>query len=48
MVTFGSRLWGFRKAKDLSKKLLTGILKTNHSVIGMYESDYVKPSISMG
>lgn len=47
MVTFGSRLRDCRKAKNLSQNELAGILNTNHSVIGKYERDDVKPSIDV-
>lgn len=36
-----------RKQKELSQNELAGILKTNHSVIGKYERDDVKPSIDV-
>ena len=45
METFGSKLRECRKAKKLSQNELAGILNTNHSVIGKYERDDVKPSI---
>ena len=45
METFGSRLRERRKQKRFSQNELAGILKTNHSVIGKYERDDVKPSI---
>lgn len=45
MDSFGSRLRECRKQKNLSQNELAGILKTNHSVIGKYERDDVKPSI---
>jgi len=47
MDTFGGRLRDCRKAKGLSQNELAGILKTNHSVIGKYERDAVKPSIDV-
>jgi transcriptional regulator with XRE-family HTH domain len=47
MVTFGTRLRDCRKAKNLSQNELAGILNTNHSVIGKYERDDVKPSIDV-
>jgi len=45
MNTFGTRLRDSRKAKKLSQSELARILSTNHSVIGKYERDDVKPSI---
>jgi transcriptional regulator with XRE-family HTH domain len=45
MDSFGSRLRECRKQKGLSQNELANILKTNHSVIGKYERDDVKPSI---
>ncbi len=47
MDTFGSRLRDCRKAKNFSQNQLAGILSTNHSVIGKYERDDVKPSIDV-
>jgi transcriptional regulator with XRE-family HTH domain len=47
MNTFGTRLRDCRKAKGLSQNELAGILNTNHSVIGKYERDDVKPSIDV-
>lgn len=45
MDTFGKRLRDCRKQKGLSQNELASILNTNHSVIGKYERDDVKPSI---
>ena len=45
MTTFGSRLRDCRKEKGFSQNELAGLLNTNHSVIGKYERDDVKPSI---
>lgn len=45
MDSFGSRLRECRKQKGLSQNELANILNTNHSVIGKYERDDVKPSI---
>lgn len=47
MDSFGSRLRESRKQKGLSQNELAGILSTNHSVIGKYERDDVKPSIDV-
>jgi len=45
MSTFGNRLREVRKQKEFSQSELAKILNTNHSVIGKYERDDVKPSI---
>lgn len=45
MSSFGTRLRDCRKEKGLSQNELAKSLKTNHSVIGKYERDEVKPSI---
>lgn len=45
MDTFGKRLRECRKNKELSQNELAKALNTNHSVIGKYERDDVKPSI---
>ena len=47
MNTFGSRLRECRKARGLSQNELAQMLSTNHSVIGKYERDDVKPSIDV-
>jgi transcriptional regulator with XRE-family HTH domain len=47
MDSFGNRLRECRKNKGLSQNELAGILNTNHSVIGKYERDDVKPSIDV-
>ena len=47
MSSFGSRLRECRKRKKLSQNELSNILNTNHSVIGKYERDDVKPSIDV-
>ena len=47
MDSFGNRLRECRKNKDLSQSELARILSTNHSVIGKYERDDVKPSIDV-
>ncbi len=45
MDTFGKRLRERRKEKGLSQNEMAKTLETNHSVIGKYERDEVKPSI---
>jgi len=47
MSTFGKRLRDCRKEKGLSQNEIAKILSTNHSVIGKYERDDVKPSIDV-
>lgn len=47
MSTFGQKLVECRKAKKLSQSELARLLKTNHSIIGKYERDEVKPSIDV-
>jgi transcriptional regulator with XRE-family HTH domain len=47
MSTFGKRLRDCRKEKGLSQSEVAKSLNTNHSVIGKYERDDVKPSIDV-
>lgn len=47
MDTFGKRLRERRKETGLSQNELAKMLETNHSVIGKYERDEVKPSIDV-
>lgn len=47
MDTFGRRLRDRRKEIGLSQNELAKMLETNHSVIGKYERDEVKPSIDV-
>lgn len=47
MDSFGNRLRECRKNKGLSQSELARTLNTNHSVIGKYERDDVKPSIDV-
>jgi transcriptional regulator with XRE-family HTH domain len=47
MSTFGKRLRDCRKEKGLSQSEVAKSLSTNHSVIGKYERDDVKPSIDV-
>lgn len=47
MDSFGKKLRECRKTKGLSQSELAKILHTNHSVIGKYERDDVKPSIDV-
>ena len=47
MSTFGKKLAESRKAKKLSQSELARLLKTNHSIIGKYERDEVKPSVDV-
>jgi len=47
MDTFGKRLRECRKEKGFSQNEVAKALETNHSVIGKYERDEVKPSIDV-
>lgn len=47
MSSFGKKLAESRKAKKLSQSELARMLNTNHSIIGKYERDEVKPSIDV-
>jgi len=45
--SFGKKLRECRDAKNLSQSELAKLLNTNHSIIGKYERDEVKPSIDV-
>ena len=45
MTTFGKKLREARDAKGISQSELGRLLETNHSIIGKYERDEVKPTI---
>jgi transcriptional regulator with XRE-family HTH domain len=47
MSNFGAKLAICRKTKKLSQSELARMLGTNHSIIGKYERDEVKPSIDV-
>lgn len=47
MDTFGKRLRDRRKERGFSQNELAKMLETNHSVIGKYERDEVKPLIEV-
>jgi len=47
MNSFGKKLRECREAKNLSQSELAKLLNTNHSIIGKYERDEVKPSIDV-
>ncbi len=47
MNSFGRKLAECRKAKGLSQSELARLLNTNHSIIGKYERDEVKPSVDV-
>lgn len=47
MSSFGKKLRERREAKGLSQNDLAKLLNTNHSIIGKYERDEVKPSIDV-
>jgi len=47
MVSFGKKLRECREAKGLSQSEVAKLLGTNHSIIGKYERDEVKPTIDV-
>lgn len=47
MYSFGKKLKECREAKGLSQSQLAKILNTNHSIIGKYERDEVKPTVDV-
>lgn len=47
MNSFGKKLRECRDAKNLSQSELAKLLNTNHSIIGKYERDEVKPTIDV-
>ena len=47
MSSFGKKLAESRKTKKLSQSELARLLNTNHSIIGKYERDEVKPSVDV-
>jgi transcriptional regulator with XRE-family HTH domain len=47
MKTFGKKLRDIREGKSFSQSELARILETNHSIIGKYERDEVKPTIDV-
>lgn len=47
MNSFGKKLRECRDAKGLSQSELAKLLNTNHSIIGKYERDEVKPTIDV-
>jgi transcriptional regulator with XRE-family HTH domain len=47
MSSFGKKLRECREAKDFSQSELAKLLNTNHSIIGKYERDEVKPTIDV-
>jgi len=47
MNSFGNKLRECREAKNLSQSELAKLLNTNHSIIGKYERDEVKPTIDV-
>lgn len=46
-TTFGKKLKECRDAKGISQSELAKELSTNHSIIGKYERDEVKPTIDV-
>ncbi|MBO9154073.1 helix-turn-helix domain-containing protein [Chitinophaga sp. GCM10012297] len=47
MSSFGKKLRECRDAKGLSQSELAKLLNTNHSIIGKYEREEVKPTIDV-
>lgn len=47
MNSFGKKLREAREGKGLSQSQLAKLLATNHSIIGKYERDEVKPTIDV-
>ena len=47
MQSFGKKLRECRETKNLSQSALAKLLNTNHSIIGKYERDEVKPTIDV-
>ena len=47
MSSFGKKLREAREAKGISQSVLARLLKTNHSIIGKYERDEVKPTVDV-
>lgn len=47
MYSFGKKLRECREAKSLSQSQLAKLLNTNHSIIGKYERDEVKPTVDV-
>lgn len=46
-TSFGKKLKECREAKGISQSELAKALSTNHSIIGKYERDEVKPTIDV-
>ena len=47
MSSFGKKLREAREAKGISQSALAKLLSTNHSIIGKYERDEVKPTVDV-
>lgn len=47
MNSFGKKLRECREVKNLSQNEVAKLLSTNHSIIGKYERDEVKPTIDV-
>lgn len=47
MSSFGRKLRECREAKNLSQSEVAKLLSTNHSIIGKYERDEVKPTVDV-
>lgn len=46
-ISFGKKIRECREAKELSQSELARQLGTNHSIIGKYERDEVKPTVDV-
>jgi len=47
MTTFGKKLRECRETKGVSQNEVAKLLGTNHSIIGKYERDEVKPTVDV-
>ena len=47
MASFGKKLRECREAKGISQNEVARLLGTNHSIIGKYERDEVKPTVDV-
>lgn len=47
MTSFGKKLRECREAKGISQSEVAKLLSTNHSIIGKYERDEVKPTVDV-
>lgn len=47
MTSFGKKLRECRETKGISQNEVAKLLNTNHSIIGKYERDEVKPTVDV-